>query len=217
MDAHTLNTQARTGSGKGNARQLRRDGLIPAVFYGPATDTTSLQVSPKDLTDALSTDHGRNQLLKLQVDGKEQLALVKELQVHPVTRAPLHVDFYSVNLDSVVEREVPLKTTGRARGVLAGGELRVMFRHLPMRGAPNLIPAAISVEVSEMDLGDSVKVRDISIEAGVAIAMAEDSNLVAVVTKRHRPEDDEEETEGAAAGDAAAATDADAPAPEESK
>lgn len=194
MDAHTLNTQARTGTGKGNARQLRRGGLIPAVFYGPSADTTSLQVSPKELTDALSTVYGRNQLLKLDVGGQERLALVKELQVHPLTRAPLHVDFYSVTPESVVECEVPLTTTGRPKGVVAGGELRVMFRSLPLRGAPGAFPAVVNIEVDDLELGDAVKVEDITLEPGVVISLAADRTVVAVMTIRHRGggEDDEE-------------------------
>ena len=212
MDAHTLTTQARTGTGKGNSRQLRRKGLMPAVFYGPTSSAaTSLQLSPKDLETALSGEFGRNQLLKLDVDGQEQLALVKELQVHPVTRALVHVDFYSVTLESVVERSVPLLTTGKSKGVLAGADQRVMFRHLKLRGAPDKIPASIVLDVTELDLGDIIITKDVPLEAGVTIVLDGERPLVAIVTARKQVAEETDEEGGAlgvsASGDTAAPAD----------
>ena len=96
METHTMQAEVRSGSGKGPARQLRAKGLIPAVFYGQGVSPTPIAVKPKELTKALSGVLGRNQPITLSVGGKTELALVKELQIHPISRQPLHVDFYRV-------------------------------------------------------------------------------------------------------------------------
>ncbi|HKU37920.1 MAG TPA: 50S ribosomal protein L25, partial [Polyangiales bacterium] len=91
-----MTVEARDLTGKNAARQLRARGLVPAVFYGPSTSPAGIAVSPKELIAALSTPHGRNAVITLNVAGKPELAMVQDLQIHPVTRKPLHVDFYRV-------------------------------------------------------------------------------------------------------------------------
>src|SRR5262245_7502149 len=97
MPTQSLVAETRQQTGKGAARQLRTRGLVPAVCYGAGQEPTGLAVSPKELVAVLSTAHGRNVLLTLQIAGKPQLAMVQDLQIHPVTRRPLHVDFYRVD------------------------------------------------------------------------------------------------------------------------
>lgn len=199
MEAMKLTAQARTETGKGAARQLRRDGFIPAVYYGPDKPAQGIKVSPKELTHALSGDHGRNQLIALQLDGGEALAVVQEVQVHPLTREPLHVDFLAVTPQTVVERKVPFETNGRAKGVLLGGELRQLFRHVPVTATPDKIPAKIAVDVSQMDIGAVVKVKDIPLPEGAVINMPDERNLVTLSTSRRRGDKRDEEGEEAAA------------------
>lgn len=197
MEAQILAAQTRTETGKGAARQLRRDGLMPAVYYGPSKEAVGLKLSPKELTQALSGDHGRNQLLSLQVDGQDQLAVIQELQVHPLTRAPLHVDFLAVSPETVIERNVRFSTTGRAKGVTAGGDMRKLVRSLPIRATADKIPAEVVVDVVDMDLGTAVKVKDIPLEAGVEINMGAEQNLITVQTSSRRGDKRDEETEEA--------------------
>src|SRR5690606_11295965 len=122
MEKQTLPAEVRTGRGKGPARQLRLKGQIPAELYGPGGDTEAISVDPTLLTKVLSTPYRRNQLIELDIGGKQQLATVKDLDVHPLTRAIRHADFYRVALDRPSVYEVSLRTVGRAKGVVKGGE-----------------------------------------------------------------------------------------------
>ncbi|MFM2420750.1 MAG: hypothetical protein RL385_5473, partial [Pseudomonadota bacterium] len=136
METQTLPAEVRTGRGKGSARQLRMQGKIPAVLYGAGGETEVLSVDPVLLTKVLTTPYRRNQLIELDINGRKQFATVKDLDVHPVSRALRHADFFRVSLETPGLYEVPLRTTGRAKGVVKGGELRVHFRTLPIRVAP---------------------------------------------------------------------------------
>jgi large subunit ribosomal protein L25 len=166
MEKQTLPAEVRKGRGKGPARQLRLKGQIPAVLYGPGGDTESISVDPALLTKLLSTPYRRNQLIELDIGGKAQLATVKDLDVHPLTRAIRHADFYRVALDRPSVYEVQLRTVGRAKGVVKGGELRVHFRTLPVRVTPDKVPAEIVINVENVDMMETVRVKDLTLEAG---------------------------------------------------
>src|SRR5262249_16483754 len=133
MEPLTLTTEARSERGKGAARRLRARGFIPGVFYGRSDKAVEVALQPKSLTPALSSPQRRNTLLKLTVAGQEHLCMIKEVQVHPVTRAILHVDLYKVTLEQEVLAMVPFISEGRAKGVVAGGEITVIYRELPVR------------------------------------------------------------------------------------
>ncbi|MDD9935293.1 MAG: 50S ribosomal protein L25 [Myxococcales bacterium] len=199
MEPQTLNIETRDTKGKGAARQLRASGKVPGIFYGPGAGTTSIALSPKELQAALSGEFRRNTLLKISVGGDEHLALVKDLQIHPVSRAIRHVDLYKVELDRPVEVRVPFATTGRAKGVVAGGELNVVFRDLPVRSTPGQVPAAITVDVTNMDLNEFIKVKDLSLPEGVTVTMDGERNVVALTTARRRAAAEEDAEEGAEA------------------
>jgi large subunit ribosomal protein L25 len=204
--SHTLVAEARPQTGKGAARQLRAKGLVPAVYYGPGHEPTGLAVSPKELIAALSSAHGRNSLIKLEISGKSEMAMVQDIQIHPVTRAPVHVDFYRVDLEKPIEREVTFVADGRAKGVVAGGELAVIYRKLPLRAKPGTFPASVHVDVTNLEIGDHIKVKDLKLPEGVSAALPSERNVVSVTTLRKRKDEDEAAAApGAAAGAAAAA------------
>jgi large subunit ribosomal protein L25 len=152
METQTLKAEVRTEGGKGPARQLRMKGLIPAVFYGPGKKPANLTVKPDDVVDLVSGEFGRNQIVTLEFAGNKELAVVRDLEIDPLSRAVLHVDFYSVSRDRAVRARVPFLTKGRAIGVAQGGVLRVIYRTLPVLGAPDQIPAKIEVDVTPLDL-----------------------------------------------------------------
>jgi large subunit ribosomal protein L25 len=202
MEKQTLPAEVRKLRGKGPARQLRMQGKIPAVLYGPGGETIALSVDPTALVKALTTPFRRNQLLELDVAGDRQLATVKDLDVHPVSRAVRHADFYRVALDQPSIYHVPLHTAGRAKGVVKGGELRVHFRTLPLRVAPDKVPAEILINVENLDMLESVKVKDIQLEAGEIQLPAD--RAVVFVTSEQKKIVEEEAVPGAAAAPAAA-------------
>jgi large subunit ribosomal protein L25 len=199
METQALNAEVRETRGKGPARQLRSRGLIPAVFYGPGIETTAMAISPKELVKALETEYRHNVVLTLPLEGNQVLAMVKDIQVHPVSRVPVHVDFYRVASDRPVEVRVPLRTTGRAKGVVKGGKLTVVFRDVPVRTTPDKIPANITINVEGLDMGDVFKVSDLTLPEGVEVLHAPDRRLVLVGEDRKRVTDEEEAGAEAAA------------------
>jgi len=213
MEPLTLTTEPRTTKGRSAARQLRQQGLTPAIFYGPGIAPVSLAVAPKALLQVLSTPYKRNQLIAIDVNGQRQLAMVKELQVHPVTRQIRHVDLYKVDLDRKVVTNVPFVTEGRAKGVIAGGEIFVVFRELPVRCTPDKTPALITIDVTNMELGDSLRAKDMVLPEGVEIALDAERSIVSCAEPRKlAPEEEETPAAGAPATPAAGAAAAGAPA-----
>jgi large subunit ribosomal protein L25 len=201
----TLVAESRTQTGKGPARQLRAKGLVPAVYYGPGHEATGLAIRPKELIAALSSAYGRNALISLQIDGKAENALVQDVQVHPVTRQPLHVDLYRVDLDKEIEREVTFVADGRAKGVVAGGEQTVIYRKLPLRAKPGVFPASVHADVTNLEIGDHIKVKDLKLPEGVTVALPPERTVISVTTVRKRKEEEEAAAPGAAGAAGAAA------------
>lgn len=198
MEKQTLPAEVRTLRGKGPARQLRMKGKIPAVLYGPGGETIALSVDPTVLVKALTTPYRRNQLLELDVAGTKQFATVKDLDVHPVSLAVRHADFYRVALDEPSVYQVPLHTTGRAKGVVKGGEVRVHFRTLPIRVVPDKVPAEIMINVENLDMLESVRVKDIQLEAG-EIQLPPDRAVVFVTAEQKKILEEDAAAPGAAA------------------
>jgi large subunit ribosomal protein L25 len=128
--------------------------------------------------------------------------MVKELQVHPITRAPLHLDLYKVSLEREIDVFVPFVTEGRAKGVIDGGEVNVIYRDLPVRTTPDNIPAVITVDVTNMELNSHISTKDLQLPAGVVVTFEPDRHIVVCAEPRKLAP---EEEEGAAAGAAAAA------------
>jgi large subunit ribosomal protein L25 len=201
----TLVAETRSNTGKGAARQLRAKGLVPAIYYGPGHEPAGLAVRPKELIAALSSAYGRNTLITLQVDGKTEQALVQDVQVHPVTRHPLHVDFYRVDLEKEIEREVTFVTDGRSKGVVAGGEMIVIYRTITLRAKPGVFPSSVHADVTNLEIGDHIKVKDLKLPEGVTVALPPERNVVSVTTLRKRKEEEEAAAPGAA-GAAGAST-----------
>lgn len=212
MELRKISANRRTDHGKGAARRLRQSGQIPAVTYGGAVQNVTLAVSPKDLLDVLTSPLGRNTVLELDIDGQEKrTVLLSEYQYHPLTRALLHADFQQVDLERPVDVEVPFELEGKAAGVVMGGVLRQVFRKLPVRCLPTLIPVKIVHDVTELEMDGHVAVRELVLPEGVAIRLEPARTVAAIVA----PEKEKTAEEGAAeaAGETAeAAASAEAPA-----
>jgi large subunit ribosomal protein L25 len=173
-------------------------GKIPAVFYGPDVEATPLTISPADIIKILRGPYGRNALIEMEIHGKTELALVRDLDQDPVTHAPLHVDFYRVSLDKPVDTHVPFELTGRALGVQKGGILNVTTRSLPVRGTPDVIPAKLEHDVSELDKHEALTVADLSLPEGLTISLPPTRTLGIIVEPRRAVAEETEETEGEA-------------------
>ena len=163
----TLKAEKRDGRGKNEARRLRATGSLPAVVYGARVGdavpvATPVSVDPKTLMRILHSDSGVNTLIKLRVEGAESSVLVKEYQLDPVTNTLLHADFYQLSLDKLLTVTVPISVRGEPKGVkLQGGLLDFVTREIEVECLPADIPEHIDLDVSELELHQSVRVRDL--------------------------------------------------------
>jgi large subunit ribosomal protein L25 len=196
MSQATIQVESRNNQGKGPSRQLRARGMVPAVVYGRG-GAVSLAVSPKQLRSALSSEHGINTLLTLTNEGKSELAMVKEMQTHPVSREVVHVDFYRVALDEPVQVDVPFAVTGRAAGVVKGGTLQVVFRTLPVLANPDKIPSKITVDVTPLDLHQTFHVSDLQLDHGVKVQLPPKQSLITIEMRKKRGYEEEAAQPGA--------------------
>lgn len=164
-----LQAQIRDTAGKGPAGRVRREGLVPAVVYGLGENTVSVTVSSRDLSHILSGASGANTLITLQVDGRDQLALARQIQRHPIKGTLLHVDFVRVRADQTIQADVPVRLVGSAEGVQRGGVLEQLVHALTVEALPTNVPVEFEIDISALEIGGSVRVSDISVPAGVAL------------------------------------------------
>jgi large subunit ribosomal protein L25 len=196
----TLKAQSRAPAGKGEAKRLRRTGLVPAIAYGKGLPSTPIAVMPKEVATILKSERGQNTVLELDLDGKKLLAMIRDFALHPVRRELEHVDFIEVKLDKAVDVEVPLFAIGKAVGVTKGGVLRIVHRTVPVRCLPDRIPVKIEADVTHLELGQHVSTQDLKLPEGVSVLLAPEQTLVAVVA----PEKEVEEVVAGAPGAAPA-------------
>ena len=167
MDA-ILDAVKREGRGKNEANRLRASGQIPAVVYGSKKEGkppegVALAVDPKAVLRILHSESGANTLISLRVDGSEARVMVKEYQLDPVTHQLLHADFYQLAMDKAITVTVPIVLKGEARGVkLQGGIVDFVTRDIEVLCLPTDIPENIPVDISELMLNQSIRVKDLA-------------------------------------------------------
>ena len=177
-----LTAERRTATGRSAVRKLKTNGIVPAVIYGAKDKPEPLQVSRRDISVMLSHAAGENILVELEIAGKSRLALVQEVQHAPVGGAILHVDFHAVSADEVIQAEVPLEPTGVANGVKnMGGLLEQSLRSLAIECLPRDLPDVIRVDVSALNIGDSIHVREIQLPSGVTTRVQPDLTAFSVL------------------------------------
>jgi len=202
MSETALVVESRAATGKGAVRKLRAAGRIPAILYGQGKESLPLSIDPRALEKVLRVG-GANALLDLSVEGRPELgspvALVKELQRHPIRGTIMHADLYQVDLTRTVEVEVPVHLIGKAKGIDFGGILEHSLREIALECLPRSIPASIEVDISNMEIGDVIHVRDLVLPPGVSLMSDPDLGVVHVALPAA-----EEEAPVVAAAEAAA-------------
>jgi large subunit ribosomal protein L25 len=200
----TLEAVKREGRGKNEANRLRASGRIPGVVYGTASkgkapEGVAVAVDPKALLRILHSDSGANTLITLNLDGAQSRVMVKEYQLDPMTHHLLHADFYQLAMDKAITVTVPIVVKGEPKGVkLQGGLLDFVTRDIQVQCLPTDIPEHIDVDVSELMLHESIRVRDLAVNPKWKSVTEGDTMLVHVVMPKA------EESATAAATDAAA-------------
>ncbi len=215
----TLNAKPRKELGKGPSGQLRRQGLIPAVFYGRGAAARPLTVDYKELKKALFSQDSGLALLRLEIESEdgteEKTVTLKEHQVDPVKRTVLHVDFQEVDVNHPLAIEVPLTLVGKSDGVERGGVLQQIRRVLMVSALPKDLPESIEVDISHMNIGDSLHVEEVTPPEGVEIVHDVNFTLATLAMPRALKTDEEvaeEEAEAAAEGEEAGAPEETPPA-----
>ena len=183
MDEITLNVESRDERGKGAARRLRRTGKVPGVFYGPKSTAMPIAVDRKDFASHVANLEGSH-LIRFQSPVSElqkRVALVREIQHHPVTGGIIHVDFYEVDLTRKLRVTVPLHFIGKARGVADGGILQPIVREMEVECLPTDIPQFIEVDVTALAIHDAVHLEDVQMPTNVTAIVETNEAVVTVL------------------------------------
>ena len=174
MERPVLTAEIREGVGKEKAKKLRAKGLVPAIFYGPKSQTISLVIDSKELAKALQTEAGENVLIDLDIrkgaQSDRKVVMLKDIQIDPLQRKTLHTDFYEVTMDEMVIVEVPVHLMGKPEGTKMGGILEQVRRVIQIQCFPADIPKSIDIDVSPLKIGDSIHVQDIKVEKAKIIS-----------------------------------------------
>ncbi|MGE5277029.1 MAG: 50S ribosomal protein L25 [Acidobacteriota bacterium] len=193
MKTIELNVERRTETGKNEARRARARGKIPGVVYGAGKPTVAIQLERRSLTDVFRAGAGENAIFLLKLAGSDQSrhAMIRELARDPVSREPLHIDFVRVLMDAKIRVRVPIEVEGVARGVKTdGGILDFVTREVEIECLPGNIPPRLPIDVSDLGIGDALRIASLPPVEGVTVVDDPEKVLVHVAhpTQEKEPE-----------------------------
>lgn len=199
MDTVQLDGKARNKTGKGASRKLRSTGRLPAIFYGPEAEPIMLSIDYPELVKSLKGRPAENVIFDLRIDsnGRSQSkkVMIKELQRDPVTRDYLHVDFCEISMGKEIEASIPIQLVNTPIGVTKGGLVEHIRRELSVVCLPRDLVDAIEIDVSGLDIGDTLRIGDIAIPPGLRSTEDEDLTVAIVVAPTITAEAEELEAE----------------------
>jgi large subunit ribosomal protein L25 len=210
MSDIVLSVEVRERTGKGGARQARRDGLVPATLYGGDQDPVSISLKNNELTKAIGSGKLLANMITIDHKGETQTVFARDVQFDPVKDTPLHVDFQRVNAKDIISVEVSVHFIGedKSHGIIRGGVLNVVRHTIEVSCPAGQIPESITVDISGLDIGDSVHFSDITLPANVEPTVTDrDFTIATMQGSRAIIEDeieDEDEAEGAEGDEAEA-------------
>lgn len=212
-----LDVEVRENTGTGAARANRNNGGVPGVIYGGNQDPVSVSLRKNEVLKAINSGGFLSNMIEISHKGDKQKVITKDVQFHPVTDMPVHVDLYRVKEDTIIEVEVSVVFKGEdvCPGIKTGGILNVVRYNIEVKCPAGSIPESIEADISEMQIGDSLHISEITLPDGVTPSIDDrDFTIATIVSSRAAVEADaEEEGEEGAEGEAAeseAATDEDA-------
>lgn len=184
MEQINLSAQPRAERGKGPAGRLRAAGSVPGILYGPGVEgAIAVALDMKELDKTLHTHAGGNVLVNLEIAGdKSRTVMFKEVLRHPLKGSVMHVDLLEVNMNETVEIEVPVHLTGKAAGLAFGGIVQHETRTLTIECLPSQIPDSIDVDITPLNVGQSIHVKDIKLAPGLTAIDDADLTVVSIVS-----------------------------------
>src|SRR6056297_2174098 len=194
MERHSIEAELRTETGKGAARRIRRSGLIPGVVYGRGNEPRSIKVDPLDI-EKLLLSNAIFDLTFVGEDGEESTVIIKDYQKDVIKQNLLHVDFQFISMDEKITVSVPMRLEGEAVGVHDGGVLQQLLREIDIDVLPGEIPEEITIDISELEVGESLSVVDLELPEGIDLVTNSDEVIVTVVTPTELIEEEVEEEE----------------------
>ena len=203
-DVIALSARTRDRVGKGSARAARRAGLIPAVIYGDRKEPVSVTLNERALTKQLHQSGFFSTLIDLDIDGKKHRVLARDVQLHPVTDRPEHVDFLRISASSTITVEVPVEFVNEDKcpGLKVGGVLNIVRHDVEISCRPDQIPSSLTLDLSGWNVGDSIHISAITLPEGVSPTITDRDFTVATIAApsamKSEASDSEDDTEGKA-------------------
>jgi large subunit ribosomal protein L25 len=197
LEIQNLKATKREAVGNGPSRVLRRDGKVPAILYGPKTEPIKLTIDRMELEPIFKSGAVAQKLLKLEIEGLDgkRNVMIKEMQKHPVSQQLLHLDLYEVTMDNKLKVMVPVVTTGKSVGVEMGGMLQIIRRELEVLSLPDQIPENITIDITDLDIGDSFHVEDLQLDDDIEIPADVNFTILTVLSPKAEEEVEGEEEE----------------------
>jgi large subunit ribosomal protein L25 len=198
MPEVSLRAQTGRSTGSRDSRRVRKTGSVPAIVYGKGTEPVSIAVDAHDLHVVLHTEAGANALINLEIEGGATLlTMARVIERHPFRNEYRHIDFVTVSLDEIVTAEVAIHFDGTPIGVVNGGVFSPQRTHVVIEALPTAIPSAIVLDVSDVEVGDSLRIADLPVIEGVTYAEDPEAVVMSVTTLAAEVvEEPEEELEG---------------------
>lgn len=187
MELIELKADIRQSVGNGPARVLRREGRVPAILYGPGQDSVMLSISISELEHIMkdrSTGHVFVDLIIGDDTKAKKHAMIKELQTNPLNHDLIHVDFYEISMDRKIRVNVPVVAVGKSKGVELGGMLQIIRRDLEVLCLPGEIPEAFEIDITDLDIGDSVHVKEIPLKGNIEIPADVNFTVLTIVSPK---------------------------------
>ena len=197
-----LKAELREEKGSRPVKRLRDAGWIPGIIYGHNKDNISVKVNNREVIHLLHSMASEHPLIKLKLKNKKNDVLVKNIQYHPYRDEIIHIDFHQVAMDEVLTTTVAVEAVGESKGVLSGGVLDHTMRELQIECLPTDIPGIIELDISELGIGDSIHVSEITVPEGVKFLDDPDQPVLSVIAPKIEEEEVSEEEMEAEEGSA---------------
>lgn len=205
-EAIELKAWARGRTGKGGAREVRREGRVPGIIYGGKDEPQNIALETKEISRQMQTGHFQSTIFMLDVDGTKIRVIPRDVQLDPIRDYPIHVDFMRLAKDAQVTVDVPVHflSEGASPGLKRGGVLNVVRHDIPVRCPADRIPESFEIDLTGLEIGDSIHISSVTLPDGVVPTITDRDFTIATIVGQKAEEEPEAEAEGAEAEEGAA-------------